>query len=214
MIKILVIIVIFFSQFVSAEIINKVNVIGNERISTETIKVYGGIKINSDYEKSDVDQILKKLYATEFFEEINISLSNGILQVQVKEYPSINDIMIEGEKTKKITKIILEEIKLQKNNSFIKSYVIQDIAKIKQLYSQLGYNFVKVQSKIENFTENRLNLTFFIDKGKRTKISKIYFIGNKKVKDRRLRDIIVSTEHKFWKVLSRNVNISSSIDHY
>tara|TARA_B100001769_G_scaffold266750_1_gene253375 strand:+ start:886 stop:3111 length:2226 start_codon:yes stop_codon:yes gene_type:complete len=210
MIKILVIIVILFSQFVSAEIINKVNVIGNERISTETIKVYGGIKINSDYEKSDVDQILKKLYATEFFEEINISLSNGILQVQVKEYPSINDIMIEGEKTKKITKIILEEIKLQKNNSFIKSYVIQDIAKIKQLYSQLGYNFVKVQSKIENFTENRLNLTFFIDKGKRTKISKIYFIGNKKVKDRRLRDIIVSTEHKFWKVLSKNTNLNKN----
>ena len=62
MIKILVIIVIFFSQFVNAEIINKVNVIGNERISSETIKVYGGIKINSDYEKSDLEQILKKLY--------------------------------------------------------------------------------------------------------------------------------------------------------
>ena len=210
MIKFLIAFVIFFSQLVSAEIINQVKVIGNERISSETIKVYGGIKINSNYEKSDVDQILKKLYATEFFEEINISLSNGVLEVNVKEYPSINDIMIEGEKTKKVTKVILEQIKLQKNNSFIKSYVIQDIAKIKQLYSQLGYNFVKVQSKIENFTENRLNLTFFIDKGKRTKISKIYFIGDKKVKDRRLRDIIVSTEHKFWKVLSKNTNLNKN----
>ena len=147
MIKFLIAFVIFFSQLVSAEIINQVKVIGNERISSETIKVYGGIKINSNYEKSDVDQILKKLYATEFFEEINISLSNGVLEVNVKEYPSINDIMIEGEKTKKVTKVILEQIKLQKNNSFIKSYVIQDIAKIKQLYSQLGYNFVKVNQK-------------------------------------------------------------------
>ena len=81
MIKFLIAFVIFFSQLVSAEIINQVKVIGNERISSETIKVYGGIKINSNYEKSDVDQILKKLYATEFFEEINISLSNGVLKL-------------------------------------------------------------------------------------------------------------------------------------
>lgn len=208
MIKYLIAFIIFFSQLSFAEIIKELKITGNDRISKETIKVYGGININSNYEKSDVDQILKKLYATDFFEEINLSLSGNILKITVKEYPSINEILIEGEKAKKITKVILDQIKLQKNDSFIKSYLIEDIGKIKQLYSQLGYNFVKVDSKIENFSANRLNLTFFLDKGKKTKISKIYFIGDKKVKDRRLRDIIVSTENKFWKVLSKNTNLS------
>ena len=208
MIKYLIAFIIFFSQLSFAEIIKELKITGNDRISKETIKVYGGININSNYEKSDVDQILKKLYATDFFEEINLSLSGNILKITVQEYPSINEILIEGEKAKKITKVILDQIKLQKNDSFIKSYLIEDIGKIKQLYSQLGYNFVKVDSKIENFSANRLNLTFFLDKGKKTKISKIYFIGDKKVKDRRLRDIIVSTENKFWKVLSKNTNLS------
>jgi outer membrane protein insertion porin family len=210
MIKYLIAFAIFFSQLSNAEIVKSIKVIGNDRISLETIKVYGDIKLNNNYEKLEVDKILKKLYATDFFEEITISLQNGILNLNVKEYPSINNIFFEGEKTKKITKVLLEEIKLQKNNSFIKSYLIQDIGGIKKLYAQLGFNFVKIETKVENFSANRLNLTFIIDKGKKTKIAKIYFIGDKKVKDRRLRDIIVSTEDKFWKFLSKNTNLNKN----
>ena len=210
MIKYLIAFVIFFSQFSNAEIVKSIKVIGNDRISIQTIKVYGDIKLNNNYEKLDVDKVLKKLYETDFFEEINISLQNGILNIIVKEYPSINDIFIEGEKTKQITKVLLEGIQLQKGNSFIKSYLIQDIGQIKKLYAQLGFNFVEIESKVENFSANRLNLTFVIDKGRRTKIAKIYFIGDKKIKDRRLRDIIVSTEHKFWKFLSKNTNLNKN----
>ena len=210
MIKYLIAFVIFFSQFSNAEIVKSIKVIGNDRISIQTIKAYGDIKLNNNYEKLDVDKVLKKLYETDFFEEINISLQNGILNIIVKEYPSINDIFIEGEKTKQITKVLLEGIQLQKGNSFIKSYLIQDIGQIKKLYAQLGFNFVEIESKVENFSANRLNLTFVIDKGRRTKIAKIYFIGDKKIKDRRLRDIIVSTEHKFWKFLSKNTNLNKN----
>ena len=210
MIKYLIAFVIFFSQFSNAEIVKSIKVIGNDRISIQTIKAYGDIKLNNNYEKLDVDKVLKKLYETDFFEEINISLQNGILNIIVKEYPSINDIFIEGEKTKQITKALLEGIQLQKGNSFIKSYLIQDIGQIKKLYAQLGFNFVEIESKVENFSANRLNLTFVIDKGRRTKIAKIYFIGDKKIKDRRLRDIIVSTEHKFWKFLSKNTNLNKN----
>ena len=210
MIKYLIAFAIFFSQLSNAEIVKSIKVIGNDRISIQTIKAYGDIKLNNNYEKLDVDKVLKKLYETDFFEEINISLQNGILNIIVKEYPSINDIFIEGEKTKQIIKALLEGIQLQKGNSFIKSYLIQDIGQIKKLYAQLGFNFVEIESKVENFSANRLNLTFVIDKGRRTKIAKIYFIGDKKIKDRRLRDIIVSTEHKFWKFLSKNTNLNKN----
>ena len=63
--------------------------------------------------------------------------------------------------------------------------------------------------RIENFSENRINVVFLIDRGDKTKISEIRFIGDKKVKDRRLRDIIVSEEHRFWKVLSKNTNLNN-----
>ena len=59
---------IFFN--LSAEIIQKVNIIGNDRISKETIKVYGDINIGKDYSSFDINKILKSLYGTEFFEDI------------------------------------------------------------------------------------------------------------------------------------------------
>ena len=69
---------------------------GNKRISTETIKVYGDITLGNDYSNLEINKVLKNLYNTNFFEDIKISLTNGLLKVTVKEYASINFIDIEG----------------------------------------------------------------------------------------------------------------------
>ena len=81
---------------------------------------------------------------------------------------------------------------------------------IKKLYSSLGFNFLDVKSKIETFPKKRVNLYFEIEKGKKTRISKINFKGDRKIRDRRLRDIITSQEAKFWKILTRNTYLNQS----
>ena len=40
------------------------------------------------------------------------------------------------------------------------------------------------------------------------KFQKISFIGDKKIKEKRLRDIIVSEEFKFWKFITNNTNLN------
>ena len=44
----------FFNTNSYSEVINKIDVIGNERISLETIVVFGDISIGKDYDTSDV----------------------------------------------------------------------------------------------------------------------------------------------------------------
>ena len=68
------------------------------------------------------------------------------------------------------------------------------------MYEFLGFNKAEVESKLEELSNNRVNLYFFRE-GERLKISQIKFIGDKKVREKRLRDIIVSEENKFWKFL-------------
>jgi len=199
---------IFFN--LSAEILKKVDIKGNDRISSETIKVYGDITKGKDYSNFDVNEILKKLYSTNFFEDIKISLSNNVLDITVKEYAIVNFIDLQGEKNKTTKKKILEKLTLQAKESFIESRVSNDVSIIKKLYASTGHNFVKIETKIEKFDNSRINLIYILDKGKKTDIAKINFLGDKKVKDKRLRDIIVSEEKKFWKVLSRNTFLNSS----
>ena len=211
--KYVLIIFLLMTSTASAEVVKKILVDGNKRISVETIKVYGEIELKKDYSNQDVNRILKNLYETDFFEDVSVSLNNGILKINVKENQSINLIIIEGEKTKKISEALLERINLQKNGAFVKSKLNDDINLIKNLYSSLGFNFTKVVAKIEEFSENRINIYFFIEKGNKTKITKINFIGDKKLRDRRLSDIIVSEEHKFWKILTKNSNLNKeSVD--
>jgi len=177
---------------------------GNDRISKETIKVYGQINLNEDYSNIDVNNVLKNLFKTEFFEDIKISLDSGVLNINVKEYASINIIDIEGEKSKTIKEKVLEQLTLQNKESFIESKLTDDINLIKKIYATMGFNFASVEAKVQKFSDNRINLTFFLDKEKKTDIAKIYFTGDKKVKEKRLIDIIVSEEKKFWKFLSNN----------
>ena len=78
------------------------------------------------------------------------------------------------------------------------------------MYSSLGFNFLEVKSKVEKFPKKIVNIYFELDKGEKTKISKINFKGDRKIRDRRLRDIITSQEAKFWKVITRNTNLNQS----
>ncbi len=202
---------IFYHGLLQAEIVKKIEISGNKRVSNETIKAYGGIDINKDYLEQDLNKILTNLYSTNFFEDVKIKLSNGILIVQVQEYPIINDLIILGEDNKKYKERILELISLKIKDSFIENRLSKDVETIKKIYAAGGFNFAEINTKIRTIDKNNLDLIFEIDKGKVTRISKISFIGDKKVREKRLRDVIASEEHKFWKVISRNTKFSQSL---
>ena len=192
----------------SAEVVNKVEIQGNERITKETIIIYGDIKIGSDYETSDLNLLIKKLYETTFFSNISAELDNGLLNIQVEENPIVNSITFEGEKTKKFTEALTKLLLIREKGSFIKGYVKSDINLIKEFYRSLGFYFVKIDAEIQNLEKNRVNLIYSLDKGKRAKISKIFFLGDKKIRDKRLRDVITSQEARFWKFISKNVYLN------
>ena len=194
-----------------AEIVKKFNVKGNNRISSETIKVYGGIEINKNYNEVDLNIVLNKLYDTEFFEDVKVSIVKNELIIVVKEFPFVDQLIIIGEKSNKYKKEIKKVVSTKEKRSFIKSNLVKDIEKIKLLYSSVGYNSAKIEIKTKEVGANRVDVLIEINRGEKTKISSINFIGNKKISNRRLRDVISSQEHKFWKVLARNTNFNKNL---
>tara|TARA_B100000963_G_scaffold340935_1_gene340132 strand:+ start:4591 stop:6825 length:2235 start_codon:yes stop_codon:yes gene_type:complete len=193
-----------------AEIVKSIQISGNQRVSEETIKVYGEIEINKNYEESDLNNILQNLNATNFFEDIQIRINKNVLLINLKEYPVVSQLLLIGEPSKKYKEQIKKLMSSKEKQSFIKSNLSKDIDLIKNLYSQIGYGSSKIDAKIKKIDERSVELIIEIDRGNKTKISSIKFIGDKKVRDRRLRDIIVSEEHKFYKVISNNSNFSKT----
>ena len=208
MLKYFIAIYFVLSLNLYADIVKKINISGNSRISSETIKVYGDINLGKDYSNFGIDKILKSLYATNFFEDIQISLIDGTLSISVKEYVIISSVDFRGEKSNQVKKKILETLSLKPKGSFIESKLEADINTVKKIYASLGFNFIDVEAKIERFDNGQVNLVYFLEKGNKTDIAKITFLGDKKIKEKRLRDIIVSEEKKFWKFLSKNTYLS------
>ena len=213
MYKILVITFFLFYALssVKAEVVKSFTVEGNKRISSETIKIYGDIEINKNYNENDLNKILNNLYSTEFFENVKVSIINNELQIKVTEYPFVNQLIIIGEKSNKWKKQIESVIKTKEKNSFIKSNLAKDIENLKYLYSTAGFNSAEIEIKTKEISSEAIDVLIEIDRGKKTKISSINFIGNKKISNRKLRDITASEEHKFWRVLTKNTNFSNSI---
>ena len=203
---ILFITIIFNTSF--AEVVKDVKVKGNKRITIETILVFGDISIGKNYERTDINSLIKKLYNTTFFSNISVDLTNNVLNIIVEENPIINSISFKGEKAKKYKEKIRELLLLRENGSFIESNIKSDINLIKEFYRSLGFYFVKIDAEIAKLQKNRVNVLYSIEKGDKAKITKIYFLGEKKIREKKLRDIIISQEAKFWKIISRNVYLS------
>ena len=203
---------IIFFLFITnsfAKNINTIEVNGNDRISKETIIVFGKINKESNIDSSEINKIIKNLYKTNFFKDIKIIRESDKLIITVKENPLVQTLKINGVKNKTILNILNEQIQLKEKQSFQKNIVKLDENKITNILRSNGYFFAEVSSKIIENDNNTIDLIIDIELGEKAYIKRIKFIGDKKIKDRKLRNVIVSEEAKFWKFISNKKFLDS-----
>ena len=196
--------IIYFFLYTNSysQIINKIIINGNDRISNETIKMFSKFDINDEINNNELNSILKNLYNTNYFKDINVLFKNNILTIYVEEYPIIQSINYTGIKSNKIIEqISIDKLIKEKSPYNISSFKNEKDRIIKKI-KDLGYYDSKVDTTVETLDNNLVNVNFNIDLGDKTKIKKITFIGNKIFKDRKLKRLIISSEYKFWKIIS------------
>ena len=193
---------ISFNTFLKAEIVSKIIVEGNNRISPETIKMFSGVSEKDDLSESDLNQVLKNLYDSNFFELVSVKLENNTLIISVKENPIIQNINYEGIKSTDLLSDLKKNVVLKSRSSFNEILLKKDKNNIINFLKNLGYYFSEIDISIQNLEDNKINLTYNISLNEKAKIKKISFIGNKIFKDKKLKSIILSEEYKSWKFLS------------
>ena len=193
-----------FISSVNATVINKILINNNDRISDETIITYGQIKIGKDYSEDDINKILKNLYGTDFFKNISLKLDGNTLIINVEENKIIQSVVIEGVASDNIKDSILKNLYSKDKSPFLIEKVKSDRIRILDSLNTSGYYLASVEVETKNNSNETVDLIFNINLGEKAVISKIEFIGDKKIKDRILRNIIISEEAKFWKFVTTN----------
>ena len=187
---------------------NNLEIVGNKKISEQTIKNIINFNMNTNYTPSELNEMYKKLFQTNFFKSIDLNFNDNLLKINLKENPIINFFYIDGENNKEITDLIYDNLNLSQNKIYSENLLNSDIKKINEIYQDLGYFETKIDADISQLNENEINLILKISKGKKYNINKIYFVGNEIISSSVLKSQMFSSEYGWWKFLSSSTNIS------
>ena len=214
----------FFFQFILFSIFltfsaysnnyKKIIVNGNDRISDETILLFSEIPDSKNLDENSINEILKKLYKSGFFKDVTVKIENNSLIIAVLENPIIQTVFIEGIKRTKTEESLYEILSLKNRSSYNLALIKKDEAVILNFLREDGYYFSNVTSSFQDLGDNKIDLLYSITLGKKSKISKISFIGDKIFKDSTLKRIILSEEYKFWKFLSGKKYLNENLINY
>ncbi len=203
--KILITLIVYFNfiNYVYSDIIKDFQINGNDRISKETIILFTGYKVQQNINSDDLNNILKNLYGTTFFEDVSVNFENNILLINVKENPLIQSIIFEGIKKQSLVERLKDILILKEKSSFVESKIKSDQNRIINSLRVNGYYFSEVTTSFKKNKNNTVDIVYNVSLGNKALIKNIKFIGNKVFKDNKLRKVIVSEEDRFWKFITQ-----------
>jgi outer membrane protein insertion porin family len=193
--------VINFENFAFAKSSLDIEISGLQRVEQSSILSYFSDLKNDKNIFQNIDKIKKILRETEYFSEVEIVVKNNKLLVNLQENPIIYETKFVG--NKKISdEILTAETILKKRSIYTKSKLQADIKRINEIYIKSGRFLAKIEPKIIQKEQNRIELIYEIDEGPKAKIGEIYFIGNSAFPDRDLAEQISTKKSIWWKFLS------------
>ena len=184
--------------------LKKIEIYGNERLAKETVKLFTNLEIGDDINANIINETFKKLFETNYFQDLKLNFKSGILQIIVKENPIIQNIKINGVQNKSILKELEKITRKSEKYPFIESNIIKQKNQLNNIVRVNGFYFADIKAQIINNENNSINLIYNFKLGKRAKINEISFVGNKIFNTRKLRKIILSEESRPWKFITKN----------
>ncbi len=190
------------SSVAYAAVISRIDVRGAERSGADAVRSNITIAPGRNFSNADIDESVKRLYATGYFSNVSMSVSGSTLVVTVRENNLVNQVVFNGNRKIKDDKL-QGVVQTQSLGPYDQTLVTADIARIKEAYAAIGRSDVQVTTQVVSVGQGRVNLAFVINEGERTKIARIDFVGNNAYSDGRLAAVINTKKSNMLSFLTR-----------
>ncbi|MBZ0216777.1 MAG: outer membrane protein assembly factor BamA, partial [Fimbriimonadaceae bacterium] len=191
------------AQAQSGRTIQRIDVRGNTRVEQQTVISYLRLNVGDRYDSLRADESFKALFATGLFADVRIFMEVSVLVVSVTENPVINRVAFEGNRKVK-DKTLEQEVESRARVVFTRARVQSDVQRILTIYRRSGRFGARVEPKVIQLPQNRVDLVFEIDEGDKTEVTRINFIGNHAFSDKDLREEITTRESGLLSFLKTN----------
>jgi outer membrane protein insertion porin family len=170
--------------------VGDIRIEGLQRISEGTVFNYLPVNIGDRLDQRRVEESLRALYATGFFRDVELRRDGGTLVIAVAERPSIESFTLAGNKDIKTEDLekSLRNVGLARGKTFNQSTLDEVERFLTDQYYSRGKYAVRVDTKVEEMSGNRVKIAIDIAEGKRAKIRQINVVGNQAYDDETLLD--------------------------
>jgi outer membrane protein insertion porin family len=176
---------------------------GNRRVETSTIQSYFRLSPGERLDDLKIDNAYKALVNTGLFQDVQIRRAGAQIIVTVVEGAVINRVAFEGNKRLKDEQLTTE-VQSKSRGTFSRATVQADVQRILEIYRAAGRYDIRVEPKVIELPNNRVDLVFEITEGPKTTVKNIAFAGNNAFSDRRLKDVIKTGETGILSFLKNN----------
>ena len=182
-----------------------IRVEGTQRVEEETVLAYMLVREGLKDEADLVDQSVKTLFSSGLFADVTIRREDKGLIVTVVENPIVNRVSFEGNSAIRDETLGKEGV-LSARQIYTRAKVQDDVERQIELYRRSGRFAVRIEPKVIQLPQNRVDLVFEISEGPTTGIRAINFLGNRVFSDAELRDIVLTRESRWWRIFSGSDN--------
>ena len=187
-------------------LVSDIRIIGLQRVSTGSIFNVIPISVGDRIDTRKSNDIVRSLFSTEQFDDIQIGKDGNTLIITVVERPSISLIEISGNKALKTEQLLesLDGVGIKEGEVYKRSTLEKVKSELVRSYASNGRYGADVEINEILKPRNRLEINIEVDEGNSAKIKKISIIGNETYTDDELLDSFELSEGSFFSFLSSN----------
>ncbi len=182
-------------------VVRGIDVTGNQRIEADTVRSYMLLQPGDPFDADRLDRSLRTLFATGLFRDVAVARDGDRIRVTVDENPIVNRVAFEGN-SKVSDDVLTPEVTLRARAVFTPQAAQADRQRILDLYARRGRFAARVEPKIIQLDQNRVDVVFEITEGDAALVSRVSFVGNTAYSDSRLRDVVATREQAWYRILS------------
>lgn len=171
------------------------------------------VKLGSNFNNELKNKVIKEIFATDYVNNVKVYFNDNILYINIEEKNFIKKITVNGNKKLKDS-VIKENFKLKVKNVFSYNLLNHDLEFIDTFYKSIGFYNAKVSYEIKYEDNNLVEVIFNIEENKKSKVGKIYFVGNNNIGSSELKEHIFSREKRFFRLFGRSTLFNPDVLEY
>ncbi len=181
----LILLICFSPHCAISAIVKSINISGLSKIEPSMVNSIIGDVVGKNILPHEMSELIKKIYRTNLFTQVEINVVNGILEIALIEGPMINEINFVGINSK-VGDALKGELYNRSRGVYNKEKLKEDSEKIRAAFFRHGRVNFDINTRVNTLPDNRVDINFEITEGEEAIVSRINFIGNESFNNKRL----------------------------